>query len=53
MDYDSWLSDVDNSLWALLGAALDEFDDVDFETLYNQNMEPEEVARYVYDEEEG
>lgn len=52
MSYDSWLEEVDNIAWIRLGAQLDEFEDTDFEDLYNQGRTPEEVVQQLYEEDD-
>lgn len=52
-DYEIWLEEVENAVYALLDADLDDFDDEDFEAMYEQGMDPDSVAQYLFEGEES
>ena len=51
--YDDWLEEVENSIWLFMGAKLSDFENIDFEDLFEQGYSPDDVANYLFEEEEG
>lgn len=51
MDYESWLDEVADKLFALLGTTLDDYEDVNYLDYYAQGYDSEAVVREIYESE--
>lgn len=49
MDYETWLEEVENALWSMLGDNLDDYE-VDLQALYNDGLSPVEAVYALYED---
>jgi hypothetical protein len=52
VNYNDWLDALEEVAWVRLASRLDDFDDVDFENLYDQGYTPESAVEFLYEGED-
>lgn len=50
-DYQDWLAELEEELWVRLGAEIDEFNDTDFQTLFDSGHSPSTVVEMLYEDD--
>lgn len=48
-DFDIWMEEVADEIFALLAGTMDEYSDVDYLYYYKSGYDPESVVREIYE----